>query len=135
MKNNNSTIHLFIKQYITCGIFGWCMEILFTSLHALRRQDPALMGSTSLWMFPIYGLAALLRPISHRLHKQPAILRGFLYACIIFLVEFISGRLLQQKGACPWDYGRSKWNIKHVIRLDYLPNWMIAGLLFERILK
>lgn len=35
---------------------------------------------------------------------------------------------------CPWDYSHAKTNIDGVIRLDYAPLWMAAGLLFERIL-
>ena len=53
---------------------------------------------------------------------------------LIFSGEYISGRLLSKHSMCPWDYGRSKWNICRVVRLDYAPVWFGAGLLFERIL-
>ena len=61
--------------------------------------------------------------------------RGFLYALFIFVGEFITGSLLMRRELCPWNYERSKWNIKKIIRLDYLPCWILAGLLFERLLK
>ena len=35
---------------------------------------------------------------------------------------------------CPWDYSGAKTSIKGVIRLDYAPYWMIAGLIFEKLL-
>ena len=45
-----------------------------------------------------------------------------------------SGTFLKRHGMCPWDYSHAKTNIDGVIRLDYAPLWMAAGLLFERIL-
>lgn len=125
----------FTHNFIRCGIVGWCLEILFTSLHSLQRRDWRLRGQTSIWMFPIYGMAALLAPVSKLLKTRPALLRGTVYASCIFFAEYLSGCLLQKKGCCPWDYGRSKWHIKHIIRLDYAPIWFLTGLLFERILS
>ena len=43
--------------------------------------------------------------------------------------------LLRKKSICPWDYGRSKWNVDRVIRLDFAPYWFGAGLIFERLLR
>ena len=48
------------KTFFICGLTGWCMEILFTSLGGLLRGDLLLNGHTSIWMFPIYGLAAVI---------------------------------------------------------------------------
>ena len=50
------------KTFFICGLTGWCMEILFTSLGGLLRGDLLLNGHTSIWMFPIYGLAAVIGP-------------------------------------------------------------------------
>ena len=50
----------FSKNFLLCGIIGWCTEIIFTSLQSIRNHDLRLLGVTSLWMFPIYGLASLL---------------------------------------------------------------------------
>lgn len=124
----------FIHNYLHCGLLGWCLEIIFTAFHSLRRRDFKLSGSTSVWMFPIYGLAALLAPICHMLKGRNFIFRGFVYTGIIFLCEFISGSILGKKGLCPWNYENSRWNIKKIIRLDYAPCWFICGLLFERLL-
>ncbi len=54
---------------------------------------------------------------------------------LIFTGEYFSGTLLQKKNLCPWDYSRSKWNIKKIVRLDYLPCWFMTGLLFEKLLS
>lgn len=124
----------FSRNFIKCGLTGWCMEILFTAADALRRRDLTLRGNTSLWMFPIYGCAAILSPVMHLLREKPVWLRGLTYMGLIFSGEYITGILLQKHRFCPWDYGRSRWHVRRVIRLDFAPYWFGAGLLFERLL-
>ena len=126
---------VFCKNFLKCGLTGWCMEILFTSADSLRRRDMTLKGVTSIWMFPIYGSAALLAPVSRLLKRKPAWLRGLTYMSMIFSPEYITGRLLTRHKLCPWDYRKSRWNINRVIRLDFAPCWLGAGLLFERLLS
>jgi uncharacterized membrane protein len=46
----------------------------------------------------------------------------------------MTGSILKRHSLCPWDYSKEKANIHGLIRLDYAPYWMCAGLLFERIL-
>jgi len=128
------TLSLFCRNFLRCGLAGWCMEILFTSLDALRRRDFRLKGNTSIWMFPIYGCAAFLSPIYHLLRNKPFWVRGLTYMSLIFSGEYISGRLLTLRQICPWDYTKSRWNIHRVIRLDYAPFWFGAGLFFEKFL-
>ncbi len=123
------------KNFIHCGIVGWCLEIIFTALGSMRRKDKTLKGTTSIWMFPIYGLAAFLAPICKLVQKKHSFIRGLAYAILIFIAEFVTGSLLMRKELCPWNYQRSKWNINKVVRLDYLPCWIFAGLLFERLIK
>lgn len=125
----------FFKDFLKCGLTGWCMEILFTAADSLRRRDLTLKGVTSLWMFPIYGSAALLGPVSRLLREKPLWLRGLTYMSMIFSAEYFTGLLLSRHKLCPWDYGRSRWNVRRVIRLDYAPWWFWAGLLFERLLS
>lgn len=125
---------LFIRNFLRCGLTGWCMEILFTSLDSLRRRDFHLKGNTSVWMFPIYGCAAFFAPIHKLLQQKPFWVRGIIYMSLIFTGEYTSGRLLSRHEMCPWDYGKSHFHIGRVIRLDYAPFWFGAGLLFEKIL-
>ena len=124
-----------IKNFIKCGLIGWCMEILFTALGSLQKRDMRLIGQTSIWMFPIYGSACLLSPLFKRLKHLPIYLRGSIYALCIFFGEYLSGHLLTLKKMCPWNYEKSKWHVRRVIRLDYFPNWFLAGLLFEQLLS
>lgn len=122
------------KNFLLCGFAGWCLEILFTSFGSFRRRELQLMGRTSLWMFPIYGMAAFLKPVCRLLQRLPALLRAFFYSCFIFLGEYVSGSILKKHQMCPWDYSGSPANIRGVIRLDYTPLWMMAGLVFEKLL-
>lgn len=122
------------KQFFICGLIGWCLEITFTALNSLRRRDLSLKGSTSIWMFPIYGMAAFLYPIFNSVKEKSILFRGCLYAFFIFLTEFVTGRFLTKHNLCPWSYLKSKWHIKGVIRLDYLPCWFFTGLLYEKVL-
>lgn len=122
------------KNFLKCGLAGWCMEILFTALGSLQKREFRLVGQTSLWMFPIYGSACLLTPLFSFLKRFPVLVRGTIYAVCIFLGEFLSGNFLMGKKVCPWNYERSRWNIKKVVRLDYFFNWLLAGLLFEKLL-
>lgn len=124
----------FFKNFIRCGIAGWCIEIIFTALDSFRRRDFTLKGTTSIWMFPIYGCAAFLSPIAHILKNKSVWLRGLTYMTIIFSAEYAAGYILNRKTLCPWSYHRSKWNVNRFIRLDFAPYWFGAGLLFERLL-
>ena len=62
---------MFRKNFLICGLTGWCIEIIFTSLGAFLRGDLRLIGQTSLWMFPIYGLAAFIKPLYEIIKKLP----------------------------------------------------------------
>lgn len=124
----------FFLNFLKCGVTGWCIEISFTALESWRRRDMRLMGQSSLWMFPIYGSAAFLEPFCLLLKGKPLLLRGLSYAALILCGEYLSGSLLAGKEICPWNYDRSRWHVKKIIRLDYLPNWILAGLLFEKLL-
>ena len=119
------------KDFIKCGILGWCLEITFTALHSLQQRKMSLQGTTSLWMFPIYGAGCLLKPVCSLVKGCHWLVRGCIYAFCIFTAEYASGFFLQKKELCPWNYGKARWNIGRVIRLDYAPCWIITGLLME----
>ncbi len=130
-----SSLKQFLKDFLRCGMCGWCIEITFTAIRALQRRDFKLKGNTSIWMFPIYGCAAFLRPVNRLLHRSPVWFRGLTYMSLIFTTEYLTGKLLQKRNLCPWDYGHSRYHVNRVIRLDYAPYWFAAGLLFERVLR
>ena len=123
------------RNFLRCGMMGWCLELFWTGLHSLRIRDPKLTGRSSLWMFPIYGSAAFLSPIIRLLKKHSLWKRGLVYMLCIYAGEYISGSLLKKRNFCPWDYSRSRFHYRGLIRFDYAPLWFTAGLLFEKILK
>jgi uncharacterized membrane protein len=123
----------FAKNFLLCGVLGWCMEILYTSLLSLRRRDSTLKGSTSLWMFPVYGCAAAFAPLCKLLSKCNTLVRGTIYMLLMFAGEYLTGHILEKKRCRPWNYDKSRWHYNHYIRLDFAPHWFLAGLLLERI--
>ena len=123
------------KDFFLCGFTGWCLEIIWTGLHSLFTGHFTMMGKTSLLMFPVYGLAAVIRPAYHKLARFPVMIRGVFYSCGIFLVEFLSGSFYRKLHTCPWDYSHVPLQYKGVIRLDYAPLWFITGLFFEWLLR
>ena len=90
------------KNFLICGLTGWCMEILFTSFHSIQKKDFRLKGQTSLWMFPIYGMAAFIKPLYRLIRKKSILIRGSIYSFFIFLGEYLSGTFLKKRGLCPW---------------------------------
>ncbi len=122
------------KNFIICGLTGWCIEVAFTSAGALSKKDKKLMGQTSAWMFPIYGMAAGIGVVAPKISHWPAICRGLLYGGAIMTTEYITGSILTAFDVCPWSYEGEKYAVKGLIRLDYLPLWMAAGLMYEKLL-
>ena len=139
-----------LLNFCRCGIAGWCLEVMFTSVDSIMAGDWRLMGRTSLIMFPIYGMVALLFPISRLIDSWLAGLPGFedagadrisrlaravrhglIYMVLIFIAEYITGIWLTSLGICPWDYSLWPDNVGGVIRLKFAPLWFGTGLLFE----
>ena len=52
-----------VRNFMLCGLTGWGLEILLTSVEAFAAGDMKFMGKTSIYMFPIYGMGVLLGPI------------------------------------------------------------------------
>lgn len=125
------------SDFVKCGILGWCIEIIWTAFHGIKSKNNKFIGYTSIIMFPIYGLASVIKPISLKLKKMkmPTIIRGTVYSIGIFMVELITGSILKKTNNCPWDYSDKKYNITGVIRIDYAPLWCIVGVIFEKMLN
>jgi len=112
------------------------MEVAFTALVDFRgKRDPRLAGHTTLWMFPIYALVyPALNALWPRIAAWPWFARGLLYVPLIYAVEYASGWLIRKStGRCPWDYGKARWSVHGLIRLDFAPLWLGAGFLFEKL--
>ena len=74
------------------------MEVLWTGLHSIMSRDPKLTCKTSVWMFPIYGMAALFffyAPSADIYKGKNFMLRGGIYTLCIFATEFTTGSILK----------------------------------------
>lgn len=123
------------KDFLKCGVAGWCIEVLWTGLCNMKNHDRRLSCNTSLIMFPIYGMAFLIKPVSKKISRHNTLLRGSLYTAMIYTAEYLSGHFLKKHDMCPWDYSESTFNINGIIRLDYAPAWFSVGLIYEKLLK
>ena len=122
-------------DFMKCGLLGWGIECFWTGCGSLcEKKDKQMHSVTSLWMFPIYGMASMIAPLSHLMEGKNFVLRGSVYTACIFLTEYGTGTLLKKKGCCPWDYSGAKANYKGVVRFDYAPLWFMVGLLYEKML-
>lgn len=126
---------MFMKyRFIIYGLLGWCLEIVWTGFGSLLSGNLKLTAFTYIWMFPIYGMAIFLEPIHDRIRHWPVILRGGLYTFIIFCMEYTTGHIIKLLiGTCPWNYKNCVYSIDGIIRLDFIPVWFTAGLLFEKL--
>ena len=122
------------KNFVICGLTGWCIEVAFTSLGSLGQKDRKLMGKTSAWMFPIYGMASGIGEIAPKIAHWSPLSRGLLYGTAIMTTEYITGKILTFFDVCPWSYENKKYSIQGLVRLDYLPFWVLTGLLYEKLL-
>ena len=110
-------------------------NFLDRSACSLGSENWKLTGYSSLWMFPIYGMAACIRPVSK---KNTGICR---WSCEeVFNDEDFTGGIsfrmfLKHYNVCPWDYSSSPFQYKGVIRLDYAPVWFLVGIIYEKFLK
>ncbi|MDD2958188.1 MAG: hypothetical protein PHE06_13630 [Lachnospiraceae bacterium] len=121
--------------FLKCGMLGWCIELFWTGMHSLIVGNGKLTGYSSLWMFPIYGMAAAINPLYQIIKPLNIVFRGLIYMICIFLVEYITGSILMMTGRCPWDYSECRFQVHGVIRLDYAPMWFTVGLFFEWVLR
>ncbi len=127
----NSLVFLFL----VFGCLGITTEIFFTAFYdnvqkirAGESFDWSLSGNSYVWMFPIYGSAALLFSIAFPLVSDlPLLVRLLIYTLVIYIVEYITGWLLEKiTGKCPWEY-TTGWHLHGYIRLDYCLFWFIFG--------
>ena len=119
------------------------MEIIFTSAKRLfhnvllgKKIDWALLGYSPAWMILIYGSSIFLfPPVYGPVGDYPWFLRALTYGIVILVIEFISGYVIKLlTGKIPWHY-RSRWAIGGFVRVDYLPFWMVAGMVIEFVYK
>jgi uncharacterized membrane protein len=117
-----------LVRFFAYGLAGWALDSLYVFAHTGRQRPSHLLN------VPVYGLAQpLFEPVHDRLRERSAAVRAAAYGVGILGVEYASGRVLRRLlGAAPWDYGRRRFAVDGLIRLDYFPLWAAFGLGLER---
>ncbi|MFL5320006.1 MAG: putative ABC transporter permease [Myxococcaceae bacterium] len=122
------------KRFAFYGLVGWIIEVLFTGAsNAIIKKDSCATSQTYLWMHPIYGAAGLaLEAVHTKLPRKQIGTRLAATVGVIYATEYLSGWILKRVlGKCPWDYTGKGVNVHGLVRLDYLPAWLLAAYLFE----
>lgn len=125
-----------MTRFVLYGLLGWCVEIVWTALlDFARTRDLRLAGTTYLWMFPIYGLVAILyEPLHDAIRAWPIGARAAIWSLGFTAVEWVTGwAIARATGRCPWDYvaAGARFAIDPYVRWDYFPVWAAAGLALE----
>lgn len=129
----------FLISFLKFATFGVTVEIIFTAIvenvNRLKNNEKwqwALQGHSYIWMIPIYGSVAIVAPLLFTPMQDVFILlRLFVYALVILVVEYITGFIIQKiTGRCPWHY-ETGLHVHNLIRIDFIPFWMGFSLLLE----
>jgi uncharacterized membrane protein len=117
------------KNIIIFVVFGTIyinIEVLFRALQYYEDFGPALIGYSSLWMFLVGGLSALLVGLINENFKMPLPLECLLGGLIITLIELISGLILNKwLGFYLWDYTDMPLNIEGQVSLLFSMFWIM----------
>lgn len=126
-------------RFFFYGCVGYTIEVVWTALYDLfaGTGDARLVGTTYLWMHPIWALCLTLVDVGYPYFRSRGITwlgRGMIWMLGTFAIEYFSGYLLRALvGTAPWDYSGNLLNIDGLIRLDYAVPWMLCGLGAERL--
>ena len=125
-------------RFFVYGLLGLSIEIVWTAFYDkafMSKKGWDLLGVTSMWMFPIYGITVFLfEPIHNIIRNFSWYYRGLIYMVGIISVEFLIGYILKKINICPWDYSNvTSLNFQGLIRIDYGILWFVVGLLAEPI--
>lgn len=117
------------------ALHGCLCEVVFTAVwDGVSSGDVRLGGHSSLWALPMYASAIfVMEYLSSRLlaQGQPLTIRLTTYTLFIYLWEFSWGVGLSLFGACPWDYSGFRFNLGGLVTLEYAVFWAIAAFIAE----
>ncbi|MFA5204316.1 MAG: hypothetical protein WC708_07915 [Lentisphaeria bacterium] len=124
-------------RFLLCAAFGMVLEMLASAVHGACRHNWTLFGHSSFWMIIDYGLLGILvGPIATPLRRWrlPLPGRAFVYMLLIYLVEYVSGRIFTACGLKIWSY-YDRYNLHHQITLTLAPAWYLLGLFAETLYR
>ena len=123
-----------INHLLFWGMFGLCCEIIFTAMvNLFSKKRYNLIGHTSIWMFPIYGIGLTYGFSLIQYIVSNDFIRYLSYPLWIWLVEILIGYPASKAGVRIWDY-RYLSDDKHwkgIISFVHFPIWIFFGFLVE----
>ena len=134
---NSSDPKKYVRNMLFTSAVGTSCEVVFTALsHYIQKKDKRFKGHTYLWMIPVYAsIYPIYRLVYPKVKKFNALIRYLIYVSMIYGIEYTSGKLLQKLiGHAPWEkyYRGKKYAVDNLIRLDYIPIWCTAAIIFEK---
>ena len=127
---------MIVSEVLFWGMFGLCAEITFTAIFDLiSKKKIALMGHTSLWMFPIYAFGLSYGFDLAESVIQNDMVRYLSYPFWVWMIEILVGYPLLKFEIRLWDYSYLS-NKKHwqgVISFIHFPIWISLGIMVEYI--
>ena len=123
-----------VNHLLFWGMFGLCCEIMFTAMvNLFSKKRYNLIGHTSIWMFPIYGIGLTYGFSLIQYIISNDFIRYLSYPLWIWLVEILIGYPASKAGVRIWDY-RYLSDDKHwkgIISFVHFPFWIFFGFLVE----
>lgn len=120
-----------LSKLVIYGLTGVIFEVVFTGLHSIIiLRDKNAISRTSLWMVPIYGFGALLLGAERYALGSPLLFVP-IATLSIFIMEYLSGWVFKKLGIKIWDYSHAKFSIHGLIRVDYLPFWVLVAVAYD----
>ena len=124
---------MLIQKLIVYGCLGVMLEVFFTGFHSIIiLRNRSAISRTSLWMIPVYGGGALWLGFLRTVVPLP-IMFVPLATLSIFAAEYVAGWIFRKLGIRIWDYSHSKFSIQGLIRVDYLPFWLMVAVAFDQL--
>ncbi|MGH0167249.1 UNVERIFIED_CONTAM: hypothetical protein FKN15_052219 [Acipenser sinensis] len=125
-----------LSRWYLYAIHGYFCEVMFTAAwEFVVNFNWKFPGVTSVWALFIYGTSIL---IIERMYLQLRDRCHILIRCLIYTLwtytwEFLTGFILLQFNACPWDYTDFDYDFMGLITLEYCLPWFCASFIVEQL--
>ncbi|XP_060686935.1 transmembrane protein 229B-like [Hemiscyllium ocellatum] len=129
-----TALTVFSRWYLY-AIHGYFCEVMFTAgWEFIESANWKFLGVTSVWSLFIYGTSILVveKMYLHLRTRCNILIRCLIYTLWTYAWEFVTGFILQQFNACPWDYSSFRGNFMGLITLEYSVLWFLASVVAEQ---
>lgn len=117
-----------LLSLLVFGSVGLLVEVYFTGFFsAIVFKDRRAMSTTSLWMLPVYGTAAVILGFIHDHTRWPFYLAALPYTLFIYVWEFSWHWILGLFKVKVWDYGPAKFTLAGRVQPRYFPWWYLLA--------